>query len=274
MADSSTAQGPVSAETGHELRQLDYSEYPLTLKISEMLRKIVDFVGRWGSWLIVPVVIITMIDVVARKILWRDAEGNVHGLQIWLVDTFGRVFESTLLQELEWHMHTGLWALVLGYGYIWNTHVRVDLVRETLSMGKKVWIEMIGVTIFLIPYTLIVIYFSAIYAYDSWTIGEISASQVGLTHRWIIKTVLAVGLFVALLAGISVWLQVFTVIRMPKNHRFPLMTMDWPEMAGERTEGKERLDLSKAVDELERRAKAEGHLKSSDDKDSPAPGKA
>ena len=81
---------------------------------------------------------------------------------------------------------------MLGYGYICNTHVRVDLIRENLSFRKKAWIELIGLTFFLIPYCAIVIYFASVYAYNSFMIGEISASQVGLTHRWIIKSILVV----------------------------------------------------------------------------------
>ena len=114
-----------------------------------------------------------MFDVIARKLVW---------IQIWLVENLGRIFESTLLQELEWHVHTALFALVLGYGYIWNTHVRVDLVRETLAFRKKAWLELLGLTFFMIPYCLIVIYFASVYAYDSFMIHEISASQVGLTQ--------------------------------------------------------------------------------------------
>jgi len=246
-----------------ELKQISPADadYPTALKLSDSLRVVVDFVGRNGAWLIVPLIVITVLDITARKLIFYDeVTGQAWGLQIWLVATFGRFFESTLLQELEWHFHTALWVLVLGYGYIWNTHVRVDLVREILRMKKKVWIELLGVTFFMIPYTIIVGYFSWIYAYDSWVIGEVSASMVGLSHRWIIKSILLFGFFVALLAGISVWLQVFTLATMPKNWRFPLMNMDWPEMTGARTEGKERLDLSKAVDELERRATEEGHI--------------
>lgn len=246
-----------------ELRQISPADadYPITLRLSDVLRRVVDFVGRNGAWLILPLVIITVLDITARKLIFHDeVTGQAWGLQIWLVGTFGRVFESTLLQELEWHFHTALWVLVLGYGYIWNTHVRVDLVRETLKMKKKAWIELLGVSCFMIPYTIIVGYFSWIYAYDAWVIGEVSASMVGLSHRWIIKGVLMIGFIVAFLAGISVWLQVFTLVTMPKNWRFPLMNMDWPEESGSRTEGKERLDLSKAVDELERRAKEEGHM--------------
>lgn len=226
-------------------------EWPRLVKVSERLRKAVDRVGQFGAWMIVPLVLITVMDVSIRKV----------GLfQITLIETFGRFFDSTVLQELEWHFHTGLFALVLGYGYIWNTHVRVDLVREHLHFRKKAWLEFIGLTCFLIPYTCIVVYFAFIYAYDSYTMNEISASTVGLTHRWIIKSVLVVGLCFVIVAGVSVLLQVMVVLWGPQDKRYPLMTLEWPEEAGSKIEGKERLDLAKAQDELRTRAAESGHL--------------
>ena len=113
---------------------------------------------------------------------------------------------------LLWHFHTALFTLVLGYGYVNNKHVRVDLVREKLSFRKQVWIEFLGCTFFLIPYCLLVGYFAFEYAYDAFVIGEISASTVGLHYRWIIKSVLVIGLIVAALAGVSVWLQTVLVL--------------------------------------------------------------
>jgi TRAP-type mannitol/chloroaromatic compound transport system permease small subunit len=220
--------------TAEQLRYLEPSERPPALKVSDALRSFVDFVGRWAAWLIIPLVVITVFDVTARKIVW---------IQIWLVENLGRIFESTLLQELEWHVHTALFALVLGYGYIWNTHVRVDLIRENLAFRKKAWLEFLGLTFFMIPYCLTVIWFAWIYAHDSFVINEISASQVGLSHRWIIKSVLVLGLIVAALSGIAVWLQVAIVLWGPQNIRFPLMTLDWPEEEGEKLEGKERIKL-------------------------------
>jgi TRAP-type mannitol/chloroaromatic compound transport system permease small subunit len=230
-------------------------DLPAALRVSDGLRSFVDFVGRWGSWLILPLILVTVFDVTARKLVW---------IQIWLVEHLGRIFESTLLQELEWHFHTALFALVLGYGYIYNTHVRVDLVRETLSFRRKAWLEFLGLTFFLIPYCAIVIYFALIYAYDSWAISEISASQVGLSHRWIIKSVLVFGLVVATLSGVAVWLQVVIVLWGPQNVRFPLMTLEWPEEAGSTIEGKERIKLEELeeaewdteTDTLRRPAKA------------------
>lgn len=223
---------------------------PLALRISEWLRRFVDFVGRIGSWCIVPLVLITVVDVVARKIVWEGADGKMHGLQIWLVGQFGRPFESTVLQELEWHFHTALFALVLGFGTIYNTHVRVDLVRDHLRFSRKVWLEFLGLTLFMIPFLLTVIYFAFSYTYSSYAVGEISSSTVGLTHRWIIKGVLVAGLIVATIAGLAVWLQVAFLIWGDRQRRFKLMTLEWPEQAGSTIEGKERIKLEATPDPI------------------------
>lgn len=244
--DAAVEPGEADAVTEpQELRYLTADEMPTVLRISEKLRRFVDRVGRFGSWFAMPLILITAFDLFIRK---------TGVLQIWLVENVSEFFGSTLLQELEWHSHTVLFTLVLGFGYIWNTHVRVDLIRENLAFRKKAWLEFIGLTFFLIPFCSVVVYFAAVYAYDSWQIGEISASLVGLSHRWIIKTILAFGLVVAVIAGISVWLQVALALFGPKHWRYPLMTLEWPEDAGKVVEGKERLDLEKVDDQLEVRA--------------------
>jgi TRAP-type mannitol/chloroaromatic compound transport system permease small subunit len=219
---------------------------PLVLRLSNRLRRFVDVVGRLGAWFIVPLVLITVLDVVARKIVWEGGDGKMYGLQIWLVGQFGRPFESTVLQELEWHFHTALFALVLGFGTIYNTHVRVDLVRDHLHFRKKVWLEFLGLSVFMIPFLVTVIYFALHYTYSSFAVGEISSSTVGLTHRWVIKSVLVAGLIVATTAGIAVWLQVAMLLWGNQERRFPLMTLEWPEEAGSRIEGKERIKLEDA----------------------------
>lgn len=215
---------------------------PAVLKASNALRRVVNFVGRWGSWFIIPLVLVTVLDVVARKLMWRAADGSVQGLQIWLKAYVSRYFESTLLQELEWHLHTVLFAFVLGFGTIYNTHVRVDLIRDHVSFRRKVWIEFLGLSCFMIPYLLLVIYFASSWVVDSYKVSEISASTVGLSHRWIIKGILVAGLITATIAGIAVWLQVAFLLLGHQPKRFPLMTLDWPEETA-KIEGKERMVL-------------------------------
>lgn len=222
---------------------------PFALRLSNRLRAFVDLVGRWGSWLVMPMVLFTIVDVVGRKIHWLDDEGRLHGLQVFLVSVFGRMFESTMLQELEWHFHAGLFALVLGYGYIHNAHVRVDLIRENLAFRKKAWLELFGITFFLIPFMLTILYFAIGYAHNSFLMNEQSTSTVGLTHRWIIKSVLVFGLVTVITAGVAVWLQVALVLFGDPARRFPLMTFEWPE-EDTRIEGKERVKLDEAPDTL------------------------
>lgn len=229
-------------------RHLSENQLPPALTLSNRLSGFVDLVGRFGSWFLVPLVLITTFDATLRFFFSKQ--------QPWLVENVSFLFGSTILQELEWHVHTINFTLVLAYGYIWNTHVRVDLLRENLAFKKKAWIEFIGLTFFFIPYCVVLLYFAAIYAFDSYMINEASASLVGLSHRWMIKSVLVMGIFVVIVAGIAVWLQVAMVLFGPQNIRFPLMTIEWPEEEGSKIEGKERLDLSKTEDMLEVRAKS------------------
>ena len=258
------SQTTTTAQEAETIHRLSADELPIILRVSEFLRRFVDRVGRFGSWFALPMILITAFDLTIRKTKFIKIQGDPW--QIWLRENVSPVFDSTLLQELEWHSHTALFALVLGFGYVWNTHVRVDLLRENLNFKKKAWLEFIGISIFLIPFTCIIIYFSYMYTVDSWALnrhdgcawwqcGEISASLVGLSHRWMIKAVLVIGLIVALLAGIAVWLQVAMALFGPKHWRFDLMTIEWPEETGASVEGKERMDLSKMEDQLELQSK-------------------
>ena len=188
-------------------------------RLSQNLRMFVDRVGKLSTFFIIPLVFITMWDVFCRKLVW---------IQIWLVANFGRIFESTLLQELEWHSHTALFLLVLGYGFTHNRHVRVDFLRENLEFRKKVWIDFFGTSLFMIPWMCVLIYFSFIYVRESFIINEVSASLVGLSHRWIIKSFLIAGFVCALLSGIAVWLQTVILLFGRSDYRFVPMTLEMP----------------------------------------------
>jgi TRAP-type mannitol/chloroaromatic compound transport system permease small subunit len=153
-------------------------------------------------------------------------------------------FRSTLLQELEWHFHVANFALVLGYGYIYNRHVRVDLVREKLNFRKQAWIEFFGVSLFMIPFCLIVAYFSFEYVANAFVTNEQSSSLVGLSHRWAIKSILVFGLLMAAVAGFAVWLQVAFALFGPRNVQFPCYVIENEEEKTARREMMENIDAS------------------------------
>ena len=123
---SDTAPG---TEFSPEIRYFSQDDLPGILRVSEALRRFVDRIGRFGAWFAMPLVLITAYDLIVRKFL--------GSYQMWMVENVSPIFGSTLLQELEWHSHTVLITLVLGFGYIWNTHVRVDLVRERVGFRQR-----------------------------------------------------------------------------------------------------------------------------------------
>jgi TRAP-type mannitol/chloroaromatic compound transport system permease small subunit len=193
-------------------------------KFSQNLSHFVNRLGKLSTFFIIPLVLITMWDVICRKLVW---------VQIWLVENLGRIFESTLLQELEWHFHTALFLMVLGYGFTHNRHVRVDFIRENLNFRTKVWVDFLGTTILMIPWICVLIYFSFIYVRESFIINEVSASLVGLSHRWVIKSFLIAGFLLSLLSGIAVWLQTFILLFGSRDYRLNPMTIDLPEVKEE-----------------------------------------
>ena len=116
---------------------------PATVILSATLGKFVETIGKWGALFMLPLVFITVWDVLQRKTMtfignWMLANDYLAARD-WMYGTLLELlpFRSTLLQELEWHFHVCLYTLVLGYGYIYNRHVRVDLVRAGAVDGEE-----------------------------------------------------------------------------------------------------------------------------------------
>ena len=170
--------------------------HPKLLALADRLEATAQFFGRLGAWMILPLVAIIIFDVVTRKFQFiQQAIGSNPVLYDFL--------SPTKLQEMEWHLHTVIFLLALGYAYTKNAHVRVDLVREKLAYRKQAWIEFLGLVGFGIPYILVVGYFSWTFITQAWESNEGSAAMTGLSHRWIIKSFVLVGLALLMMAVIS-----------------------------------------------------------------------
>ena len=130
----------------------------LLIGISDHLDRWITRVGRVAAWAGVALIALTVFDVVTRRSF---------------------VLSSTKLQELEWHFHVVLFAFCLGFAYLKDAHVRIDLVRENLSKRIQWWIELLGCMLFLLPYCALVVYFSFDFTVRSFNVDEVSASATG-----------------------------------------------------------------------------------------------
>lgn len=112
-------------------------------------------------------------------------------------------FNSTQYQESEYWLHTILFSLVIGYAYTRQSHVRIDLLRDRLSLRAKYILEIMGCCLMLIPFCLVALNFQIHYTYASFDEGEISKSVIGMTHIWVLKSFLVALFGLLLLAAIS-----------------------------------------------------------------------
>lgn len=162
------------------------------LRLAEASRRVLEWIALASGWLLVVMACVTTFDVCARK--------------------FGLQMPFTKLQELEWHFHAAIFSLWMGYCYTINAHPRVDSFTGQLTYRGKAWIELFGCLLLALPYMGLVAYFSLDYVARSYAIGEQSESTVGLTHRWIIKGVFVVGLWLVVLGILSVLLRVIVFL--------------------------------------------------------------
>ena len=94
--------------------------------------------------------------------------------------------------------------LGLGYAYLRDAHVRIDVVRDRLSPRTRAWTELAGCLLVLVPFCMMLIVHGGEIAVDSFVAREHARSPLGLPMRWIIKSALPVGGLLLLLAGFCV----------------------------------------------------------------------
>lgn len=132
-----------------------------------------------------------------------------------MYDVFGRRFFNTgsvALQELQWHLHGAIALLGFGFTYTRNGHVRIDLVQQKFSDRTRLWLEIGGIALFLTPFLIAVAYFGFEFAQRSFVRNEGSTGGLGLSNRWIIKSVVPISAMIALCGAWSVAVKAIVVL--------------------------------------------------------------
>ncbi|KAA1174214.1 TRAP transporter small permease subunit [Marinobacter salinexigens] len=167
-----------------------HTELPTT-RISQWLDSILTLIGKGASWLWV---------VVTGVIIWAVVGRYVFGQG------------SVLLEEVQWHLAGTGWLLGLAYTLVVDDHVRVDVLHERWSLKTQAWIELLGLLFLLLPFLGLAVYEMVPYALSSWEIGETSQAPAGLSHRWVLKAVLALSFALIIIAALSRLLKVTALL--------------------------------------------------------------
>ncbi|HKI57502.1 MAG TPA: TRAP transporter small permease subunit [Trueperaceae bacterium] len=151
-------------------------------------------VGRLMWWLTLFMVLVGVYNVLTR-----------YGFHV-VAAIFGQAAAEKASGNTYLELQTYSFNLVflLGAAYVLRTdgHVRVDVVFTNLSGRVKAWIDIIATAVFLVPFSLMGIYFSHHYVAASWRVHEMSPNPGGLA-RYPIKTVIVIAFAMLIAQGIS-----------------------------------------------------------------------
>ena len=135
-----------------------------------------------------------------------------------IYDVVGRRFFSTgsyRLQELEWHIHGAIAVLAFGYAYTRNAHVRVDVLADRIPPRLKLWLEIVVISLFLIPFLCLLIWYGYEFAERAFVRKEGSNGGLGLPDRWIVKSLVPLSAGLAICGAVSVALRCLVVLQRP-----------------------------------------------------------
>jgi TRAP-type mannitol/chloroaromatic compound transport system permease small subunit len=104
--------------------------------------------------------------------------------------------------EIQWYMFAGMVLLGGPYTLKMNEHVRVDLVYGMVSEKTRIWIDIVGGVLFLLPICIILTHFTWPWFVESWNINEQSSNAGGLV-RWPVKLLMPIGFSLMAIQGIS-----------------------------------------------------------------------
>ncbi|TCS34023.1 TRAP-type mannitol/chloroaromatic compound transport system permease small subunit [Paucimonas lemoignei] len=151
------------------------------LSLSRLIDAINIKIGQAVSWLLLAAVLICSGNALVRYIFHI-------GSNAWL--------------EIQWYLFGAVFLLAAGYTLRRNEHVRIDVVVSRFSKRTQAWIDALGFLLFLLPITLLVLYFAIPFAVDAIRSQEMSSNAGGLI-LWPAKLLVPIGFFLLGLQGIS-----------------------------------------------------------------------
>jgi TRAP-type mannitol/chloroaromatic compound transport system permease small subunit len=169
------------------------------------LSGVIDGISRWlgivANWMVLIATLVCALDALLRY--------SVNGILIaagsnsWAQALFEIYRDnSNTLRDLQLMFFAGMVMLGAPWTFKVNEHVRVDLLYTMGSDRKRVWIDLIGALVFLLPFCVIMIYFSWPWFLSSYLSGEGSTNAGGMP-RWPLKLFVPLGFGLLLLQGVS-----------------------------------------------------------------------
>jgi TRAP-type mannitol/chloroaromatic compound transport system permease small subunit len=142
------------------------------LSLSRLIDRLNEFVGRWVAWLVLAAVLISAANAVVRKVFNYSSNG---------------------LLEIQWYLFAAVFLLAAGYTLMRQEHVRIDVISGRFSKRTQIWIDIVGLSLFLLPFVIVVMGMVMPLVIRAYETNEMSSNAGGLI-RWPVFAMLPLGL--------------------------------------------------------------------------------
>jgi len=151
------------------------------LRLSRLIDKINEWVGRHVGWLVLAAVVVSSLNAIVRKAFNTSSNG---------------------LLEIQWYLFAGVFLLAAGYTMLRQEHVKIDVVLHRFQKRTQIKIEIFGIVCFLFPFVIAVITLVWPLVVKAWFSGEMSSNAGGLI-RWPVYALVPLGFTLLGLQGVS-----------------------------------------------------------------------
>jgi TRAP-type mannitol/chloroaromatic compound transport system permease small subunit len=151
------------------------------LALSRAIDALTERVGRLVYWLVLIVVLISAANATVRKIF--DYSSNAY-------------------LEIQWYLFSVIFLFGAGYTLLRNDHVRIDIIQGRLSPRAQNWIDVVGIVLFLMPMSLIIMWLSWPLFLDALARHEVSTNAGGLAI-WPARLMVPIGFALLIIQAIS-----------------------------------------------------------------------
>lgn len=153
----------------------------LLLSLSRLIDALNERVGKLVMWLVLLSALISAGNATVRKVFNMSSNA-------WL--------------EIQWYLFAAVFLLCAGYTLLHNEHVRIDVVSGRLSKRKQIWIDIIGLVVFLMPLVVLTLWLAVPFFLQGFRSGEMSSNAGGLI-RWPVYLMMPLGFALLGLQGLS-----------------------------------------------------------------------
>ena len=151
------------------------------LSLSSLIDRLTTLIGKLSMWLILATTLISAGNAIVRKAFDMSSNG---------------------LLEIQWYLFAAVFMLGAGYGFLKNSHVRIDFISSRLSDRTRNWVDVAGILVVLFPLCILLIALSWPAFTNAYNNGEMSQNAGGLI-RWPVYMLVPVGFALLMLQGVS-----------------------------------------------------------------------